>query len=45
MIDVYCKLIITGRRTFDKVPDEFKEDVELRLAQLGYDVDGNPVEI
>lgn len=40
MIEVYCKLIISGRRTFDKVPDELKERVEMRLIELGYDTNG-----
>ena len=44
MIEIYCKLIIGKRRSFDKVPDEFKKDVEERLAELGYDIDGNLVE-
>ena len=40
MIEMYCKLIINGRRTFDEVPNEFKERVEMRLIELGYDTDG-----
>lgn len=43
MIEVYCTLIINKRRTFDRVPDKFKMDVEARLKELGYDTDGNPV--
>ena len=43
MTDIYCKLIINKRRSFDKVPDEFKETVEMRLAELGYDTNGNPI--
>lgn len=45
MIDVYCKLIINKRRSFDRVPDEFKDDVALRLAELGYYTDGKMIEI
>lgn len=41
MTDIYCKLIINKRRSFDKVPDEFKEAVEMRLAELGYDTNGD----
>ena len=41
MIEIYCKLIINKRRSFDKVPDEFKESVKMRLTELGYDIDGN----
>ena len=44
MIDIYCKLIINKRRSFDRVPDEFKEEVELRLAKLGYNTNGTPIE-
>ena len=40
MIEMYCKLIINGRRTFDKVPAELQESVEQRLAELGYDTNG-----
>lgn len=41
MIEIYCKLIINKRRSFDKVPNEFKESVEMRLAELGYDKNGD----
>lgn len=41
MIEIYCKLIINKRRTFDKVPDDLKKDVESRLKELGYDTIGN----
>jgi hypothetical protein len=43
MIEVYCKLIIGKRRTFDKVPDNFKADVEARLRELGYATSGDPI--
>lgn len=45
MIDVYCKLIIakSKRWTFDKVPESFKEAVEERLKELGYDTNGDPI--
>lgn len=43
MIEVYCTLIINKRRTFDRVPDKFKMDVEARLKELGYDTNGNPI--
>ena len=45
MIEIYCKLIINKRRSFDKVPDEFKKAVKDRLIDLGYDVDGNKFKI
>lgn len=41
MVEMYCKLIINKRRSFDKVPDEFKIEVEARLKELGYDTGGN----
>lgn len=41
MIEIYCKLIIGKRRTFDKVPDNFKMEVEARLKELGYDINGD----
>ncbi len=44
MTEVYCKLIINGRRTFANIPDEFKESVTLRLAELGYDTNGKSFE-
>ena len=40
MIEIYCKLIINKRRSIDKIPEEFREDVEFRLAELGYDENG-----
>lgn len=40
MIEVYCKLIKEGRRTFDDVPDKLKDSVKARLKELGYDVEG-----
>jgi len=43
MIEVYCTLIINKRRTFDRVPDKFKMDVEARLKELGYHTNGNPI--
>ena len=43
MIEVYCTLIINKRRTFDRVPDKFKMDVEAGLKELGYDTNGNPI--
>ncbi len=43
MVDIYCKLIISKRRTFDRVPDTFKSAVEARLLELGYDTNGDPI--
>lgn len=44
MVEMYCKLIIEKRRTFDRVPDNFKMAVKSRLKELGYDTNGCPVE-
>lgn len=44
MVEIYCKLIINKRRSFDKVPTLLKKDVELRLNQLGFDINGNLIE-
>ena len=41
MIEVYIKLIINGRRSFEQIPDNLKEDVKSGLAKLGYDQNGN----
>lgn len=41
MVEIYCKLIIGKRRTFDRVPDNFKMEVEARLKELGYDTNGD----
>ena len=43
MIEVYCKLVIGKRRTFDRVPDNFKAEVEARLLELGYDTNGDKI--
>ena len=43
MVEIYCKLIIGKRRTFDKVPENFKIEVETRLKELGYDTNGDPI--
>lgn len=45
MIEIYCKLIIGKRRTFDRVPDNFKAEVEARLRELGYDTNGDPITV
>ena len=43
MIEVYCKLIMEKRRTFASVPEVFKERVQVRLAELGRNTDGDPI--
>ena len=44
MVKVYYKLIIEGRRSFDSVPDNLKEDVKAMLNENGYNTDGTPIE-
>lgn len=44
MVEIYCKLIIAGRRNFPQIPDSLKNDVEVRLKELGYDTNGNKLE-
>lgn len=43
MIEIYTKLVISKRRTFEQVPDKFKADVEARLGEYGYDTNGDPI--
>lgn len=43
MVELYCKLIIAKRRAFDKVPENFKSEVEVRLKELGYDTNGDQI--
>ena len=45
MVEIYCKLIIAKRRLFDRVPEFFKADVESRLNELGYDINGDPIKL
>lgn len=41
MVEIYCKLIIAKRRAFDKIPEVFKSEVKARLAELGYNTNGD----
>ena len=43
MVEIYVKLIINKRRTFDQVPNKFKADVEAKLGEYGYDTNGDPI--
>lgn len=42
MINLYATLIINHRRSFEQVPENLKNQVQARLDELGYDIDGNP---
>lgn len=43
MVEIYVKLIINKRRTFDQVPDKFKAEVEAKLGEYGYDTNGDSI--
>lgn len=43
MVDLYCALIIAGRRTIDTVPARYREAVIEQLEAIGLDENGNPV--
>lgn len=43
MAEIYVKLIINKRRPFDQVPDKFKDEVEAKLREYGYDTNGDPL--
>lgn len=43
MVNLYCTLIVNKRRTFGQIPDNFKSAVEVRLTELGYDTNGDPI--
>lgn len=45
MVDLYAKLIINKRRTFDSIPDNLKAKVEARLKEMGYDTNGDPIPV
>ena len=44
MVDVYCTLIIVGRRSFASVPAKLKDAVRENLAAMGLDENGQPME-
>ena len=41
MVNLYCTLIINKRRTFDQVPEKIQNEVEAKLRELGYNVNGD----
>lgn len=43
MVDLYCALIIAGRRTFAQVPVRYQEAVTADLLALGLDENGTPI--
>lgn len=42
MVDLYCALIIAGKRTIDKVPTRYRGAVKEQLGAIGLDENGNP---
>ena len=44
MVNIYCTLIINKRRSFEDIPETFRERVRERLRELGYDQDGKKLE-
>lgn len=43
MVELYARLIINKRRTFDQIPSKFRADVEAKLMEYGYDTNGDPI--
>lgn len=41
MIELYTRLIINKRRTFDQIPDKFQADVKAKLIKYSYDTNGD----
>lgn len=41
MAEIYTKLIINKRRTFDQVPAKFRREVKEKLVEYGYDINGD----
>lgn len=44
MVDLYCALIIAGRRTINQVPERYRKAVIEELAALGLDENGDIIE-
>lgn len=44
MVDLYCALIIAGKRTIDTVPVRYRDAVREQLAAIGLDENGNPIQ-
>ena len=45
MVELYAKLIINQRRTFEEVPTGMQPAVAERLKALGYDQNGHAIEV
>lgn len=44
MVDLYAILIMHGKKTINQVPKKLRQQVIERLADLGLDENGNPLE-
>lgn len=44
MVDLYCALIIAGKRTIATVPARYKNAVKEQLAAIGLDENGNHIQ-
>ena len=43
MVDLYCALIIAGKRTIETVPKRYREAVREQLAAIGLDENGDAI--
>ena len=41
MVEIFAKLIIAKKRTLSDVPENLRERVDDKLAELGYDENGD----
>jgi hypothetical protein len=44
MVELYVKLIIAKRKTIDKIPTKFQEEVREKLLEFGYNEHGEKIE-
>lgn len=44
MVDLYCALIIAGKRTINTVPGRYRKAVKEQLGAIGLDENGNPAD-
>lgn len=43
MVDLYCALIIAGKRTIETVPKRYREAVREQLEAIGLDENGDTI--
>lgn len=44
MVMLYVRLILNDARSFESVPPNLKAEVKAKLAELGYDENGQPLD-